>query len=382
MTALTMTPAAPVGQSATAGAAAAAAPAPELPFRVGATERTFLAFTDPNIVFGATSNPRGPTDVPSGGYLRNVDLLVSLTTSANAATVVFTGDAPYNLLTDIQLLDVNGAFLIAPMNGYELAMINKWGGYQFDDDPAHSPFFLSTAGSGATGGSVGFFLRIPVEAIARDAVGALGNGAANATPKVKYTVQPSTILYTTPPTTLANPTVTAYEEVWTQPPRSSLKGQPIAQTPPDHGTMSRWSKQISPVTIGDNSIQIKQVGNMLRDLLFIFRDVSGVRNAALPGTYIALVYEDKDLVRMPPLLWQQYMQERFGILPASIDVGVFNYDFTHDFDGKPGQELRDLWFPTTQATKLELRFTAVAAGTLTVLVNDVVVASPDSPLVK
>jgi hypothetical protein len=57
-----------------------------------------------------------------------------------------------------------------------------------------------------------------------------------------------------------------------------------------------------------------------------------------------------------------------------LDNGVFVYDFMHEFDGMLGRENRDLWLPTLGSTRLELQGSFGAAGTLTVLTNDVAIA--------
>jgi hypothetical protein len=63
-----------------------------------------------------------------------------------------------------------------------------------------------------------------------------------------------------------------------------------------------------------------------------------------------------------------YTRERYGFDP---DTGVIAYPFTHDFDGHPGNEMKDLWMPSMQSSRLEIRGTFGEAGTLSVLTNDI-----------
>jgi len=61
---------------------------------------------------------------------------------------------------------------------------------------------------------------------------------------------------------------------------------------------------------------------------------------------------------------------------GGLDNGVFVYDNTHEFDQSIGQENRDLWLPTLGSNRLEVQGSFAAAGTLTVLTNDVAIAGP------
>jgi len=47
------------------------------------------------------------------------------------------------------------------------------------------------------------------------------------------------------------------------------------------------------------------------------------------------------------------------------------YDFAHDFDGTVGFETRKLWMYTLTTTRLRLLGTAAAAGSITIITNDV-----------
>lgn len=59
---------------------------------------------------------------------------------------------------------------------------------------------------------------------------------------------------------------------------------------------------------------------------------------------------------------------------GGLDAGVFVYDFTHEFDGSLGRELRDLWMPTLGSSRVEIQGNFANAGTLHVLTNDVAIA--------
>lgn len=148
--------------------------------------------------------------------------------------------------------------------------------------------------------------------------------------------------------------------------------------PPAHGTTQYWSKTVINVTSGQNTIRLPRVGNYVRNLVLIARDASGARatmDAAIP---------DPLAVSLDTRLLRQYLRPRLldqiarrymltGALDAAQgrDSAVVPLDFAHEFDGIVGNELRDGWLPTTQSTRFELTGSFGAAGTLTVLTNDV-----------
>jgi hypothetical protein len=74
---------------------------------------------------------------------------------------------------------------------------------------------------------------------------------------------------------------------------------------------------------------------------------------------------------------QQYGYELDPISTAGFDEGLIWYSFAHDFDGKPGGELRDLWLPTVQSSRLELDIDPGAAGSVEFLVNDIAIAAAE-----
>src|SRR5712664_591215 len=107
----------------------------------------------------ASSQQQGPYDVPAYGYLRHIAVLVTGQTAGNAAATTYTADGPFSALFEVALTDVNGAPIVGPVSGYDLYLINKYGGYAFMTDPRQSPLFLATTGAGGTGGTFQFLLR-------------------------------------------------------------------------------------------------------------------------------------------------------------------------------------------------------------------------------
>lgn len=316
----------------------------------------------------------GPIDVAAFGYARHILLLVEASGGAGGGnTVAAHEDSPWRAIRDITVTDVNGAPILGPYNGYDLYLANKYGAFSFDTDPANSPSYAAvTAGAGASG-NFGFLFRIPFEIAGRDALGALPNMSASSTYKLSYNVAPSSEVYSTAPaTTLPTVRVRAWLEAWTQPPQADLRGIPNMATPPAMGTTQYWTKQIMNITAGDQRVRLTRMGNLIRNLVFIFRNATPARNSTNFPDPLRIEWDGKILHNIGRPLIQHYMRERNGFAP---DTGVFAFQFTYDLDYKPGNEMRDLYLPTTQGTRLELVGNFGAAGTLTVLTNDVAPAA-------
>jgi hypothetical protein len=356
-----------------------AAPTITVPFTRAAHEH-IESMLDVTQALGATSVAMGPWDVPAYGYLRSIGLYFQAT-GGSGTGVVATEDAPWNAISEIALIDVNGAPVIGPFGGYDLYLINKWGGVTgYASDPRSTPLFSAVS---ATGGNFSFFLRVPVELSAREGLGALPNANAASTWKLRITLAPSSVVYSTAPTTLPSVRIRAYLDAWSQPPQTDLKGNATAQQPPAIGTTSYWSKSTYTVNNGFNTIRMTRMGSLIREFVFVYRDAGGSRanGAGLFPDPAALYWDTRLLKNYGRDLWRHEMYKKtnyFVNTPESanaLDNGVFVEDYAHDFDGGIGFELRDLYLGTTQSTRYELSGTFTGSGTLTVLTNDVAAAS-------
>lgn len=326
---------------------------------------------------GASDQDLGSFALPAYGYVRAVHIVVLSTGGSGAST--YRADAPFNVLKNIMLSEPNGAVIQQFNSGYDLYLANKYGGYRGYNDPKAQPdYSLVTAG-----GAFAFALRIPLELRARDALGSLPNQNAAAAFQLRMTLAANTAVWSSvPATTQPNIRVLAYMEEWDQPAVAS-DGVQNMTTPPAMNTTQFYSKQIYPIVAGQNAIRFTRVGNYIRNLILLYRDATGARvlnSAANWPDPAQLFYDTRPIDTVTARLWRKTMYERYGYgagtieLVAGLDDGVFSYDFAHEFDGRVGNELNDLWLPTLSSTRLELQGSFGVAGTLEVLTNDVSVA--------
>lgn len=322
-------------------------------------------------------------EVDPNGYLAGAYVLVEATAAGNSATVAFKEDGPFSVIDTISLNDVNNKPLIGQLGGHDLAMLVKYGGYAFSDDPRQNVASYSvTTGSGSTGGSFSFALRLPVEIVRRDALGALTNKSAAATFDIAIRLAASTAVYSTAPT--AQPTVRVRIEQygWMDPADTDIKGNPVAQEPPASGATQFWHKQTySSLASGSHTNErLFGIDALVRNMIFILRDTSDGTRATAEGNWpdpFDLQYETAYIVRRLRKLWRHRIIEDFGYT-ATIetaggrDNGVYPLWFNRDFGLKPGGETRLGYLPVSSATALAWSGSLGAQSNLTVLVNKVV----------
>lgn len=328
-----------------------------------ASQRYREPFIDQQSQLSGTTQQLVFADVPAHGYLRHVTLLVTATAgAAGMASVAAAADAPWSVLSEVTLQDVNGTNIVGPVTGYQLYLINKWGAYR-RLNPTDSPSYSAVD----TDGDFSFLLTIPVEFVQRDALGSLPNQNASATYKVRVGLAASTSVYTTPPDTLPTVRVQGWAHDWAPPAQADAGGQ-LQQTQPEAvGTVAYWSVFVTDVVSGENTIRLPRVGNMIRNLVLVYRQ-SGARDSSdLPPSW-RWEWDARTLFNEGDALTEESMVMAYGFDP---DTGVRVWTMTDDFDAKAGDELRDYYWRTTQATRLEVRANFGDAGTLEILTNDV-----------
>lgn len=349
--------------------------------------RAAIEHTEPgglDVTVSAAEFAAGPRtitfDVPAYGYARNLKLLVQ-TDGNGAQTVpaVAQADAPWSFIKSIAFKDVNGGNIYGPIDGFGLYLSNKWGGYNYDDNPINDPAYVAMDSDG----EFSFALDIPLEAIARDALGALPNLNSASSYKVELVIADDADVYATAPnTSLPGVRVRAILDAWSKPSATDPRGNAQEVAPPFEKTTQFWSRSSYAVSgAGEVTWKLPRVGNFIRNLAFVFRDAAGAREGdTYPGT-IKLMLDGQTIHNEPSLVRRSIMSKRFGYDIAGIDAADFDeavivYSFNHDFDGKPGGELRDLWLPTVQSSRLEFVMSnAGEAGTIECYTNDVSIAT-------
>jgi hypothetical protein len=378
--------AAPSVKQATGGSKAQAKPRP---FRVGVQSKDEIDYDQ--TVTGTTSTQDLPVlNVPPAGFLRGLYVIVeTLAGNTGTVSVAFTPDGPFNVLSSIALEDVNSQPILGPFTGYDLYLVNKYGGYVFQNDPkmASSPAFFQVTGAGTTaaspgtaqGGAYTFILRLPVELVARDGLGSLPNKSGTSMFKVRMRISATATVYATAPGSTWVTRVRIQQYNWWDPPSADLRGRALAQNPPAVQTTQYWSKASFSVAASQSRQGLERVGFLIRNIVFILRDANGSRTASgdanFPDPFTLQFEAIQQIVRLKTL-WTKMMSEYYGYTAAKeaaggLDLGVYVESFCRDFSLAPGSETRMGYLGTSSASRLEVQGTFGGAGTLDVLTNDV-----------
>jgi hypothetical protein len=357
---------------------------PAIPFTRASRKKTKQAFTTGPFVLGVNAQTLTPIQIPPGGFLEFVDLLITCTTAGNAAVVVFAADAPWNALAYIDLRNSAGDSVIVPFNGYQLYLINKYGVLGIDTpngDPRRSPAFFATAGVGAgLGGSFQMLLRVPLEIDPRDAFCSVPNLAANKAYQLQLGLNANAPIYTTPPTTPGSVTIQGLMGYWSQPNQMNAAGVNQEVKPVGNGSVSLWRLQPAVVSAGDRLTQLLNVGNVLRSIIFTLRTAAGARTAADWPATSQVVLNDDILFYLPTGYWSHYIAQDYayntGAVEAAggLDNGVFVVSQLNNQRGSVQSDgPRDQYLVTYNTTLLQLRSTVFggAASTLEIITNEI-----------
>jgi hypothetical protein len=371
------------------------------PFIVGTREVDKSTY-DQTKALTASSQTLPSYEVDPTGFLSELYIIVEATSTASAA-VVFGPDGPFSALDSVTLNDTNNKPIVGPLSGWDLYILAKFGGYTFCDDARSDPSFSS-----ATSGSFAFTLRLPVEIVHRDAVGALPNKSASATYTLNMTLaaMAAGAFVSVPQNALPSVRVRVQQEGWMDPNTADIAGNPVAQSPPGGQTTQYWTKQTDTFAFGSLFTRLKGIDSHLRNLIFVIRDstaASATAAASATGTSarnlgdsnwpdpFVLQYETSTPVNRIKTAWKRQMLEDYGYIAAvgtgpqeaanSLDKGVFVLAYNKDFGHKPGAESRFSYLPCSASTPINISGTQGANGTTpgawTYLANKIVIPGND-----
>ena len=373
----------------------------------------------------------------SYGYLSAVLITVQLSGALAGSAMTYFEDAPYSLISQVQLSDVNGV-PIFQLSGFHAYLAAKYGGYrlfQFDGVAKGAPFdspttaFIGVANqltggagtdqgagggplasvnaqtnavygyggyfsppiAGAGGMNTKFIIPIFLE-FGLDGLGCLPNMDASARYNLQLTVAGgANVSAVTGPyvtggticTTLPTMSINIEILARSQPPAQDMFGNMNSIAPPAVGTVQYWTNQTaSGLANGANTIQLTRVGNLIRNHILVWRSSSITLNPRA-GAELA---DMPSLFEMDWDVGQRYVTQTStlrllnGYAAYGYDVpnGVIVLPNTLDPEGSPGHEYGDEWLGTVGATKLTLRYSpgaSASGGSVSILTNDIVPAS-------
>lgn len=331
----------------------------------------------------AATQTLNPYEFQVDGYLSGAIIRVTATAATNAATVAFQADGPFSVLQSVIVEDIGGKQILGPLTGFQLRVLNQFGGFVYNGDPRASGIYTLTSGAGASGGSYRFALRVPIQVRRRDAMGSLPNRNASATFKLKVTINTLTSVYSTAPTNAPSVNVQIQQHGWATSDNRDYKGNAVSPTPNGVGSLLYTDVETIQLSAGGFNQRMSTFGGLLRLLVFELRDSNGSRatgEADFPQLFELEIDKVKNFSRSP-LTWEHLMSEDYG-LTADADGntataknskpdGVYVLHWLDDFGLQPGAENGFRYQAVTPSTAVQLIGTVGGSGahTLTVTKN-------------
>jgi hypothetical protein len=315
----------------------------QVPFQVASLKRVRQAFDTGNLAPGQNVSA---IEIPAaGGFLRFIEMAVTLTTAGNAAATAFAADGPWNALSFIEFLPPSGDPPIVPHTGYQLYLWNKYGAFSQTppfSDPRRDPNCSVTTGAGATGGSAAFTLRLPFEIDPATGFCSLTNSAANKSYLLNMIVNTTGNIYTTAPTAAPVVRVIGTMYYWDEPMSNTRQGTTQEAAPNGIGSFSQLRLDTPPLTAGDKIVKVNNAGPVLRNLLMVLRTAAGARtNADIPATWDFL-FNTRDRFLIADSLLQSDIAECYGYQQGT---GTNGFGQTPAFDAANGLDTGVRTFP-------------------------------------
>lgn len=305
--------------------------------------------------------------------------------NTTATTVAYNENGPFNVLARIRFLDSGSREILGTLGGYDVYLVNKYGGYMNQGDVKAAAVYSATSGTSTTAGSFEFGLMLPLEIVARNALGSQLNKSGGAQMQVEWAVSALATIYSTAPATSVSVRVRAALTSWLDPERQDALGNQVMTQPPLLHTTQYWNKQ----TYDDITTRrrLEGIDGLVRMFIFVnYRSGSTRANGESdwPDPF-SLRYEEAYLmqsrIRFLYRLWTAltYRYNAANEAAEGRDNGVYPvWEFIGDFGLAPGNELSREYLPVSSASNLEVEGTFTNAGDVDLLVNTVV-PYPQSP---
>ena len=348
----------------------------QVPFSISSRIATRDSFTDTKTLSAAAPVSVSPIQIPAVGFIKHLWLHVKLAATGGTSPA-FAADGPFGSIASISFKTAAGNDIIVPVTGYELFLINKYGGFSEVSDPRNGISY------NVSGASAEFFLRLDFEFDAETGLGSIPALASNRSYQLFLTWAAISSFATGAPAITA--TVTATAEFWFEPPQQSATGLTQAVSPQGIGTLSQWQMDMAPMTPGDKYVKLNNVGSVLRNVILIVRNASGARIDTNGLGDVAQLYLDNNLLfHLPKNLWQEKMRRWYNLnattkdVANGLDTGVYVIPF-HALTGSIAGETansRSQLLPTLDSSLVQVRSSwGSAVSTLQILTQNIIPAA-------
>lgn len=206
-------------------------------------------------------------NVNAGQYLRRVNLIFRTSTAGTVATAGATSDLPWNILTNVDLVNVDGSEILYPMGGYAHYLAQKYTKPWLGDPATWQDAAVSTA-------LVPQF-TLPLMPEIRWTAGVLANTDTRSQYRFDYTVDTEASFLQGGTAFTVHPVVNVqpYMDAWAQPDDRDLQGTPNQPVPNGLNLQIKRRHQIFTLNAAgsDNILQSALTGNALRAQIIVAR---------------------------------------------------------------------------------------------------------------
>jgi hypothetical protein len=348
-------------------------------------QRRFSANQTVSNFAGATSFQ--PIPLPATGFVRKVSLYFTVTYTTSASAAVVAGDAPFNLISGIQLTDATGQPIIQPISGYNLYLKNKYSSYGTMENtntprpygnPHYGPEFAFSASG--TSGTATFRLDLDLEQDYNTGYGCIPNLDSNASLQLKIDVAAFGVAFSGGTASAATVSVRATQHYWA-PVGNTVAGVPAMTTPVGFGDYLETRYETQTVTASaENLVPITNRGGLIKSLIVVSR-AAGVRTAYTAASNVGLIIDNNPVDEGVPLeefvdttrrtygyfgadLTTSYAPLTAGVA-SGLDRGVLVWPFGSLSGG------RDSWMITRVGSLVQLRLTPGASATTLEIITEI-----------
>jgi hypothetical protein len=356
---------------------AAAAPVANRPFFPGTLDLETQTYTQVGTL--TTAAQTLPTYYPkTNGFL--CDLWIEFATNATPNTnadVAYNEDMPLGALSTVCFSDTGGQPIIGPFSSWDLAVFVKWGGFSFSDDPRNSTTYTATGSTTSAGGCFRWILRLPIQFVRREPLGALPNTNSNNTYALDLTVSTLALIYATAPNAAPTFTVRVYQDSYRQSSGKDAQRNPTVTTPPGLGAVSYCRRTTTLLGAGTVDVELPNQEGSYRTLLGIFRATADGLRATGETNWPnpSYLYFNNDVPYERTItMFRRKMEVDYGYIAALAAVngkenGLYAWQWINDHGLKAGSEDRYRYLQLSAADTLGFRGVTGGAGTLTLLHN-------------
>jgi hypothetical protein len=279
----------------------------------------------------AQSGPQGG-QVNAGNYMRRVNLVFRTSTAGTVATGAAFSDLPWNILTGVDMVNVDGSEILYTMGGYAHYVAQKYSRPWLGDPAQWQDASVSSA-------LVPQF-TLPLMPEIRWTAGVLANTDTRSQYRIDYVVDTSNNFLQGGTTYTVFPVVNVlpYLDAWAQPDATDLQGTPNQPIPPGLNLQMKRRHQIFTMNAAgsDHIFQSALTGNALRLQLLVTRAGS----PALRGDNLT-----------DPLLWQLDNRSlgKYSTNPRLVS-GTATSGTGGDMLNQRAEDFYSEYFPTTPIT--------------------------------